>query len=245
MKSWCPVLSAAIIALACGSSGQNAGASAQGGTSNSGGGAGPAGGGSTSLAPGGATSSGGGPTNGGNGNGGAAPNGGSTSNNGGNAGQSANGGNNPGGAAGETSAGGSGGVAVPVGEGDLGPPEFAQNEIDAASTGATITFLNVGSPGWYPSRRELGSGMCDIVSTDTCCMTQHDLTTDQLTPWNEELSMTLRGPMVVKQIVAYQPGAADTWARVSAWDSRGTAEGIAFWGNDSENGFSGQIGSVC
>jgi hypothetical protein len=132
-----------------------------------------------------------------------------------------------------------------VGEGDLGPAEFAQNELDPASTGATITFQNVGSPGWYPSRRDPNSGMCDIVSTDTCCMTQHDLTTDQLTPWNEELSMTLRGPMMVKQIVAYQPGAADTWARVSAWDSRGTAEGIAFWGSDSENGFAGRIGSVC
>jgi hypothetical protein len=134
---------------------------------------------------------------------------------------------------------------VPVGEGDLGPAEFAANEIDAASTGATITFQNVGGTGWYPSRRDPASGMCDVVNTAECCMTQHDLASDQLTPWNEELSMTLRGPMVVKQIVAYQPGAGDTWARVSAWDSRGTAEGVAFWGNEAENGFSGRIGSVC
>lgn len=161
-------------------------------------------------------------------------------------GGTANGGNNPGGGgSGNASSGGSGGVAIPVGEGDLGPAEFAQGELDAASDGATITFQSVGGTGWYPSRRDPASGQCDVVNTAQCCMTEHQLDSDQLTPWNEELSMTLRGPMVIKQIVAYQPGAGDTWARVSAWDSRGTQEGIAFWGNNAENGFSGRVGSVC
>jgi hypothetical protein len=140
---------------------------------------------------------------------------------------------------------GTGGVAVPVGEGDLGPADYAQGELDGASNGATITFQDVGGTGWYPSRRDPATGPCDVTNANNCCMTQHQLTTNQLTPWNEELSMTLRGPMVVKQIVAYQPGQGDTWARVSAWDSRGTSEGLAFWGNDAQNGFSGRVGSVC
>lgn len=199
-----------------------------------------------SSGTGGATSNAGGnsATTGGNGN----SNGGTSSSNGGNApaGGDNAGGSNPGsGGSGNANSGGSGGVAIPVGEGDLGPAEFAQGELDAASAGATITFQNVGGTGWYPSRRDPASGQCDVVNTAQCCMTEHQLDSDQLTPWNEELSMTLRGPMVIKQIVAYQPGADDTWARVSAWDSRGTDEGIAFWGNNAENGFSGRVGSVC
>ncbi|HVJ14654.1 MAG TPA: DUF2403 domain-containing protein [Polyangiaceae bacterium] len=146
---------------------------------------------------------------------------------------------NPGGTA------GTGGLAVPVGEGDLGPAEYAAGELDAPSDGATITYQDVGGAGWYPSRRDPGVGPCDVTNANGCCMAQHDLATDQLTPWNEELSMTLRGPMLVKQIVAYQPGAADTWARVSAWDSRGTSEGLAFWGSGAEGTFDGRIGSVC
>lgn len=150
-----------------------------------------------------------------------------------------------GGGGGGGSSSGAGGAAVPVGEGDLGPAEYAEGELDAPSDGATITFQDVGGTGWYPSRRDPMTGPCDVRNEAGCCMTQHELTTAQLTPWNEELSMTLRGPMVVKQIVAYQPGEGDTWARVSAWDSRGTSEGIAFWGNGSQNGFSGRVGSVC
>ena len=58
---------------------------------------------------------------------------------------------------------GTGGVAIPVGEGDLGPADYAQGELDAASDGATITFQDVGGTGWYPSRRDPASGMCSVM----------------------------------------------------------------------------------
>ncbi len=205
----------------------------------------PGGGATGATSSSGATSSGASAGTG-TGNGGSAnPGGGAsgtTSVTGGTTATAGNGGtSNPGGG----SAGTSGGTAVPVGEGDLGPAEYAQGELDGASTGATITFQDVGGVGWYPSRRDPAVGPCDVTDANNCCMTEHHLDTEQLTPWNEELSMTLRGPMVVKQIAAYQPGAGDNWARVSAWDSRGTSEGVAFWGNGSEAGFSGRVGSVC
>lgn len=242
------LLGAVLALAACSSAAQPGPGSSNAGTSNvSGAGAPTTMGGSTSGGGAGSTAG-----NTGAMNGGAGPSGGAGSGPGA-AGTSAGGmdatGGVPGGNAGNTSMAGAnsgaGSPAVPVGEGDLGPAEFAGDELDGASDGATITFQNVGGPGWYPSRRDPASGACDIVNTGECCMTQHDIASDQLTPWNEELSMTLRGPMAVKQIVAYQPGAADTWARVSAWDSRGTSEGIAFWGNGSENGFTGRVGSVC
>jgi len=57
--------------------------------------------------------------------------------------------------------------------------------------------------------------------------------------------MTLRGPLLVEQIAVYQSAASQAWARVSAWDRRGTSEAVAFWGSGEHGGFDGRIGNVC
>jgi hypothetical protein len=62
--------------------------------------------------------------------------------------------------------------------------------------------------------------------------------------------MTLRGPMIVRQVAVYQPNPVNTiqWDRTSYWDDK-TPEimnGIAFKGNNTEkNGFQGTIGNTC
>ena len=122
--------------------------------------------------------------------------------------------------------------------------------LDATSDGATITFQNIGATGWYPSRRDPAVGPCDAYSNGDCCQTKHYLTTDSLTPWNEDLIMTLRGPMIVMQIAAYQPAPADQtiWNLVSMWDNKSpaTMTGIAFKGNNTETaGFAGIVGNTC
>jgi hypothetical protein len=122
--------------------------------------------------------------------------------------------------------------------------------LDATSDGGTITFQNIGAVGWYPSRRDPATGPCDIINSSGCCQTRHNLTNDSLTPWNEELIMTLRGPMIVKQIAVYQPNTANMslWNLVSLWDDKTPAvmQGIAFKGNSTEqNGFSGVVGNTC
>lgn len=132
----------------------------------------------------------------------------------------------------------------------LGPPQFAPGDLDAASHGGTITFQEIGAAGWYPSRRDPASGMCDAQQTDTCCMAKHDVSGTQLTPWDEDLIMTLRGPIALKQLAAYQPSGADAgaWKLVSAWDDSApeAAKGIAFDGNGTESsGFPGTVGSEC
>lgn len=129
-------------------------------------------------------------------------------------------------------------------------PSLTKTTLDATSDGATITFQNIGSTGWYPSRRDPAVGPCDAYSNGSCCQTKHYLTTDSLTPWNEDLIMTLRGPMIVKQIAAYQPEAANKnlWDLVSKWDDTAptTLTGIAFKGNNTEaNGFQGIVGNTC
>jgi hypothetical protein len=121
---------------------------------------------------------------------------------------------------------------------------------DAASDGGTITFQNIGTAGWYPSRRDPATGPCDAYTNGTCCMAKHYITSDSLTPWNEELIMTLRGPIIVKQIAVYQPDMADKniWDCVSLWDDKSpaTMQGIAFKGNNTETaGFAGTVGNTC
>ena len=146
---------------------------------------------------------------------------------------------------------GSGGSGAGGGGGPgIGAPDFGDGELDAPSNGGTITFQRIGAAGWYPSRRDPASGQCDAYQSGECCMARHELANDRLTPWDEELILTLRGPMLVKQLVVYQPiaSAAASWQITSAWDDRsaGSAPGSAFSGNGTESaGFSGVIGSEC
>jgi hypothetical protein len=135
---------------------------------------------------------------------------------------------------------------TPVGDQSQAIPDI----IDKTSHGGTITFQNIGTIGWYPSRRDPATGPCDIKSESDCCQAKHNLTTDSLTPWNEELIVSLRGPMVVKQVAVYQPhdGTAVQWDRTSYWDDKAPSimDGIAFKGNNTEkNGFQGTIGNTC
>lgn len=118
---------------------------------------------------------------------------------------------------------------------------------DAPSLGATLTFQSIGNTGWYPSRRDPSSGSCDALSRDTCCMTQHNISSDALTPWDEDLIMTLRGPMRVKQFVAYQSDTNNHWQRAAVWDVRKPTEtpGLAFASDTQSLPFTGTVGNTC
>lgn len=127
-------------------------------------------------------------------------------------------------------------------------PDFGGN--DGVSNGGTITFESIGAAGWFPSRRDPAVGPCDAFQSSTCCMAKANITSDALTPWDEDLIMSLRGPMDVKQLAVYQPDAsnASTWNLVSAWDAGAPSSprGLAFDGNNTEkNGFPGTVGTEC
>ena len=148
-------------------------------------------------------------------------------------------------AAGTTGDGAGTGPAGPA----IGAAQFGAGDLDAASDGGTLTFQSLGKVGFYPSRRDPASGTCDVYSTGTCCMTKHQLTDDKLTPWNEELIVTLRGPIQLKQFVVYTAGADGMqWEAQSAWDSQAPASafGITFDGNATKGAkFAGTVGSEC
>jgi hypothetical protein len=141
------------------------------------------------------------------------------------------------------------GSPPPALDSGLGPPPAADGGAPP-SHGGTITFTSIGAAGWYPSRRDPAVGPCDAYSTSTCCLAKDTITSDALTPWDEDLILTLRGPMVVSQIAVYQPPAtgAPSWSLVSAWDTRtpSHAAGIAFDGNGTQKtGFPGSVGTEC
>ncbi|HEY4239563.1 MAG TPA: DUF2403 domain-containing lipoprotein [Kofleriaceae bacterium] len=145
--------------------------------------------------------------------------------------------------------GGDGGADAPMlpGAGSgLGAATFGAGELDDPSNGGTITFQQIGAAGWYPSVRDPAVGPCDAYQTDSCCLATDTIATDTLSPWDDELVMTLRGPMEIKQLAVYQPS-GDAWALVSSWDDRSLSPvGIAFSGNGTETaGFPGTVGSEC
>jgi len=131
---------------------------------------------------------------------------------------------------------------APALDAGLGAPDLGDQ--DAPSNGGTITFASIGAPGWYPSRRDPAAGGCDAFSSATCCLGKKNVTSDALTPWDEDLILTLRGPMLVKQLVVYQPETGNTgaWRLVSAWDDRTpqAPQGIAF-----DKAFDGGVGTEC
>src|SRR6266542_3612751 len=147
--------------------------------------------------------------------------------------------------------GGSGGIGGGLGSaGSIGAPSFQPGDLDAPSNGGTITFQNIGQPGWYPSRRDPATGPCDASNTSGCCKTKFTIAGDKLTPWDEDLIMTLRGPLIVKQLVTYQPSPDDAahWQVVSTWEDRSpmAPKGMAFSGNGTEtSGFRGVVGTEC
>ncbi len=167
----------------------------------------------------------------------AAGKGGSTSANGG-------AGNAPSG--GSTSTGGTsataGSAGVPVSSGG-GLGTFTGIDFGAASDGGTVTFSNIGKAGSYPS-------VC-APQGNMCCRQTKTITGNALTPWDEDLIMTLRGPLDIKQFATYQPvteGQPGNWQLVSSWDVRnpGAAKGIAFSGDAAPNTkFNGIVGSTC
>lgn len=141
-------------------------------------------------------------------------------------------------------------AALPQLDGGLGPASFEAGELDPASHGGTITFEQIGAAGWYPSRRDPDVGPCDAQDADMCCMAQQQVDSDALTPWDQDLILTLRGPLLAKQLAVYQPDAGPTgpWSLVSAWDARKPADarGIAFSGDSvASNGFGGAVGTEC
>ena len=152
---------------------------------------------------------------------------------------------------GNDAGGGPGFDASPVSSG-LGPAQFGPGQLDPPSDGASITFEQIGAAGWYPSIRDPATGPCNVdQDAGSCCLAQDNLTSSDLTPWDEELIMTLRGPMLIKQLAVYQPAssqAGSAWSLVSAWDDRtpGQMPGLAYQGDATPNTpFTGGVGSEC
>jgi hypothetical protein len=83
-------------------------------------------------------------------------------------------------------------------------------------------------------------------------MTRREVSSDALTPWDEELIVTLRGPIAVRQVAVYQPradaGPVEPWSRTAAWDARAPSEsdGLAFDGDATRAApFAGTVGDQC
>lgn len=126
---------------------------------------------------------------------------------------------------------------------------FTEGSPALPGDGGTITFQNIGAPGWYPSPRDPASGSCGAYHSGSCCMARHEIASDSLAPWNEDLILTLRGPMLVKQLAVYQPVVGDKsdWALSSFWDDGqpSATRGIGFKRDEAATVFQGVVGNKC
>ncbi len=146
--------------------------------------------------------------------------------------------NGSGGASGETV--GSGGATASGGAGASSPSDALgayPYTSSPVTRGGTMTFTNVGAPGWWPRRldRELGDPACDYKDgTDTwgghCCQQRFATSSENLAPFDEEMTLILKA-IEVKQLAIYQPSSslADAdWERITSWDRRTGGENLWF-----------------
>jgi hypothetical protein len=143
---------------------------------------------------------------------------------------------------------------TPLADVDAGDALGAPDVAGTPSNGGTLTFQGIGAVGSYPSRRDPETDECSAYRNGDCCMTRREVQSDALTPWDQELIMTLRGPVIAHQVAVYQPAAADgestvsEWQRVAAWDARVPSEfsGLAFEGDATRAApFAGSVGDQC
>lgn len=137
-------------------------------------------------------------------------------------------------------------------------PAVASNT-GAPTRGGTMTFTNIGAPGWWGRRLDAkpGDPRCDVESrtidfgwgSEFCCRTKHEVTSNRLTPFDEQITMVLDGPLSVKQVAIYQPLATSNgpWAIRSYWDRRSADRpyNIAFSGPKKATVFGGELGNNC
>jgi hypothetical protein len=220
------LLGAVLLAVACGKAGDASGPEVTAGSSGAGA-AEPGRGGASSAGGGGSSSAGragsGGSVGGSAGR--ASGSGGSTGGDGGTGAMSQSGAGGGSGAPEEPSGGAVGGAPP----GSLGPYPFTRSTV---TRGGTMTFTNVGAPGWWPRRidRESGDPACTYKDgTDTwggqCCMKEQATESDTLSPFDEEMTLILKA-IDVKQLAIYQPAsdaAGASWQRLTAWDARSNA----------------------
>jgi len=149
---------------------------------------------------------------------------------------------------------------------DLGETQAPAHEAAVAENsgvvtrGGTITFTNIGAPGYWGRRLEAepGDPRCDVESrtidyswggSEFCCRTKHAVTSDRLTPFNEQIALVLDGPLHVKQLAIYQPltDEGGPWAIRSYWDRRTPNQpyNMALSGPNKVTTFSGDLGNNC
>ncbi|AGP34555.1 DUF2403 domain-containing lipoprotein [Sorangium cellulosum] len=162
-----------------------------------------------------------------------------------------------GGAAGTGAAAGTGGAGAGSGGAPGGDP-YPTESVGPVTRGGTMTFQNIGAPGYWGRRIEAepGDPRCDVESAtlsfswgdEFCCRTRHEVTSASLSPFNEQMTLILRGPLRVKQLAVYQPrGAGDRWVRRSFWDRRApqALADLKLTGPDGAGAFTGDLGNAC
>lgn len=155
-----------------------------------------------------------------------------------------------------------GGVWLDLDAGAAPPHEAPLAENAGPFTpGGTLTFTNIGAAGYWGRRLEadVGDPRCDVQAenidypwggSEFCCRTKHVVTSDRLTPFNEQVALVLDGPLRVKQLAVYQPqgtAAAGAWALRSYWDRQTPDEAfnLRFVGPGDTTRFDGDLGNNC
>lgn len=104
---------------------------------------------------------------------------------------------------------------------------------------SVITINNLGTSGTYPRVTSMNPGTFGQTCPADACVKQNTNISGPLTPFNEEMTLNLRGPLELYDLAVYQPtqagGTGASWSRVSMWN-RCTSDNVVFMNNEGGNG---------
>lgn len=135
-------------------------------------------------------------------------------------------------------AGDGGGQAVSCAAGNsLALQSSGSDTPDGTGTPETvITINNVGTSGTYPRVTSMNPGTFGQTCPADACVKQNTSISGPLTPFNEEMTLNLRGPLELYDLAVYQPvQPGGSWSRMSMWN-RCTSDNVVFMNNDGGNG---------
>ena len=118
----------------------------------------------------------------------------------------------------------------------------------AVTTGfvTALKYTNVGGSGTYNQVTNMIQGSWPSCTANPSCITSPKQVSGSLAPFDEEMTVVMRGPMTIHNVAVYQPSnsSAATWRRTSMWQQGSPLDNMVVM-NNKGGGVSGEWDSEC
>ena len=104
-------------------------------------------------------------------------------------------------------------------------------DVQYLNTEAVVNYINVGGSGSYGKVTYMDPGVFGESCPANSCVQEDWLASGSLAPFNEEMTMVFRGPMLIREIGVYSKQESSKWGLESRYSSSGFSDNLVFMNN--------------